>query len=98
MKPSTADLIVQLIDADPSDYAFFHTPDGEAFVTLLQQDERAETVRVASIRFRRHLEQRFYLTYGRVPNAQAVQDALGVLAGRALFAGPEHSVACRIGA
>ena len=46
--------------------------------------------------FRRWLERRFYEAMGTPPGAQAVQDALGVLEGKALFDGEQIPVHTRL--
>jgi hypothetical protein len=40
--------------------------------------------------FRRWLARQFYNQHEKTPNSQAIQDALGVLEGKALFEGAEH--------
>ncbi|MGH7341988.1 MAG: hypothetical protein ACREKH_15970, partial [Candidatus Rokuibacteriota bacterium] len=59
-------------------------------------DSHHETWSLKSKAFRRWLAQRFYQSAGTAPGAQALQDAVGVLEGRALFGGPEHVVFTRV--
>jgi hypothetical protein len=42
------------------------------------------------------LARRFHEQHGKTPNAQALVDAINVLAGKALFDGPEHQVHLRL--
>jgi hypothetical protein len=69
----------------------FHAPgngDSEAFAAFTI-NEHKETWAVKSSGFRNWLARLYFLKTGRVPNAQALQDAIGVLAGNAMFAGPD---------
>jgi DNA polymerase-1 len=73
----------------------WHDPDGTAWATIDTGDHR-EHWPLRSSGFRDWLSRRFYETYGHGPNAQAVQDALAVLAGEARYAGPEYPVFVRL--
>jgi len=91
-KPTQSELLIGLA----ADAEFFHTPDKTAYVTVPVDDHR-ETWPVRSKGFRLWLRGRFYKTFkNKAPNAQALQDALGVLESRALFDGPELSVHVRV--
>ena len=48
--------------------------------------------------FRRWLARRYFDAEGKAPTAQALADAIGVLAGKALFEGPMHAVHVRLAA
>ena len=73
----------------------FHTPDGEAYATVLVKAHReTHAVWVKSLRF--WLLRRFYEEYGKPPGPQALKDALRVLEARALFDGEEYPVHVRI--
>ncbi|MCC6381722.1 MAG: hypothetical protein IT304_04395 [Dehalococcoidia bacterium] len=74
----------------------FHTPDGRAYVTL-PVGSHHEHWPLSSQSVRRWLQRRYYDGHTKVPGAQAVADALGVLEGRAFFDGPCHPVFTRIG-
>src|SRR5262249_26983366 len=77
----------------------FHSPggnDASAFVTMKVKDH-VETWPVHSSGFRRWIAHIFFDEEGKAPNSQALQDALDVLSGIALFRGPEIPVAVRIG-
>ncbi len=84
------DLVALASEAD-----LFHTPDDEAFATLPVGDRR-ETWPLRSKATRRWLAHRYHQVYERAPSAQALQNALTVLEGQALFDGPEHPVYTRL--
>jgi hypothetical protein len=60
-------------------------------------DGHAETYPIKSSGFRQWLQREFHHATGKIPNAQAVQDAIQTLMGKALFDGPEHLVFTRLG-
>ena len=91
IRRSQATLIVEMM----SDVQLWHTPEYAAFATI-QLDTHKENWPIGSRRFRRWLSGRFYEQAGSTPNAQALQDALGVLGGQAIFDGAEHSVWTRL--
>lgn len=78
-----------------SDVEFFHSSDGEAFATVRISDH-LETVKIKARGFRRFLMRRYYEQTGSSPSAQAIQDAIGVLEGKAIFDGAELPVFLRI--
>ncbi len=91
-RPAQADILVAL--ADEAD--LFHTPGGnDAYATVAVGDV-LDTARINGRLFRGWLAGRFYRETGKTPCAQALQDALGVLAGRAIYEGPEIPVAVRV--
>jgi hypothetical protein len=73
----------------------FHDPTGEAYATV-DVDGHAETWLMKAKGFRRWLARQYYQAHERTPGSQAVQDALGVLEGKALFDGPEYAVYTRL--
>jgi hypothetical protein len=73
----------------------FHDPPGEAYATIEVADHH-ETWLVKSKGFRRWLARRYHQVHERTPGSQAVQDALGVLEGKALFEGIEAPVYVRL--
>ena len=79
------------------DADYFHTPEGEAYA-LIPLDEHHETWRVKSPTFKEWLVRAFFELEGRPPSAQALQDALGVIDGRARFDGVECQVFTRVAA
>jgi hypothetical protein len=91
--PTQPRVLVEL--AAPAD--LFHTPDGDPFATLKVGDH-AETLPLRSRAFRRWLAGQFFAQQGKPPGGQALQDALNVLEGKAVFAGAERPVFVRLGA
>jgi hypothetical protein len=73
----------------------FHTPDGEAYASIVVEGH-TETWPLKVKSFRRWLARLFYAEYDKTPGSQAIQDALGVLEGKALFDGPEVPVYTRL--
>jgi hypothetical protein len=91
-RPSQATRLVALA----SDVSLTHTPEGEPFATF-RSDGHQENWPVRSKTFKQWLRRRFWNECRSAPSSQAVQDALGILEGKALFEGPELSVFTRIG-
>jgi hypothetical protein len=89
--PSQATRLVELA----AQTELFHTPDQEPCVTIVTNDH-AETWRLKSQGFRLWLRREFQRATGKIPSAQATQDAVQTLMGRALFDGPEHPVFIRL--
>lgn len=77
----------------------FHTPgaDAEGYATF-KVDLHRETCALRSRRFRQWLVRRFWREYGKAAGASAVQAAIEVLTGKALFESPEQSVHVRVAA
>jgi hypothetical protein len=73
----------------------FHDPSGEAYATI-DVDKHRETWLLKAKGFRSWIRQQYYLAHDKTPGSQAVQDALGVLEGKALFEGPEAPVYTRL--
>jgi len=74
---------------------FFHTAEHEAYASVPVADHW-ETWPVKNKAFRRWLARRFHEETGTVAGNQAVQDAITVLEGRALYDGPESAVFLRV--
>jgi hypothetical protein len=91
--PSQATRLVTL--ATDAGVELFHTPEGEAYATI-EVDGHHETWPLKVKGFRRWLARLFYEQEDKTPGAQAVQDALGVLEGKALYDGPECPVHTRL--
>lgn len=87
---SRASAVLELVDAE-----LFHAPDGDPFAAVTVGDHR-ETWALRSKGFRRWLARRYYGHTGAVPGAQSLQDAIGVLEGRAIYEGPERPVFVRL--
>jgi hypothetical protein len=90
-KPSQATALVRLAEAAE----LWHTPDSDAYATVPVSDHR-EVWPVRSKRFKRWLSRRFYITGEKAPSSQAMQDALGVIEGKAIFEGEIHDVHIRV--
>jgi hypothetical protein len=73
----------------------FHTPEGDGYATI-EVESHKETWPLKVKGFRRWLARLFYEQEDKAPGAQAVQDALGVLEGKALYDGPELPVYTRL--
>ncbi len=91
-KPSKATVLVGLALSEGAE--LFHTPEGEAFATV-PIDCRRETWPLKTKTIRRWLARLYYLHTEEAPGSQAIQDALGVLEGKALFEGLEHPLHVR---
>ncbi len=90
---SQATRLVKLV-AD-RDVTLFHSPEQDAYASILVGDHY-EIWPLKSKWFRRWLARQFYEHEQTTPNAQAMQDAIGVLAGRALFEGEQEQVHIRL--
>ena len=89
--PSQATELVEMAETAE----LFHDPNGEAYATV-EVDKHRETWLLKAKGFRSWLRQQYYLAHDKTPGSQAVQDALGVLEGKALFEGPEAQVSTRL--
>jgi hypothetical protein len=92
--PSQADLFVELT----AGVELFHTPgghDSEGYATVVVNGH-SETWPVNGKGFRRWLSKLFYDRFQKAPGSQALQDALAVIAGKAIHDGPEREVAVRV--
>jgi hypothetical protein len=76
---------------------FFHSPgaDSTAYVSFVYDGHR-QTWPVNSSGFKELLARLFFDAHEKAPSAQAIADAVAVLAGRAKFAGPTYPVAVRL--
>jgi hypothetical protein len=94
-KKSKATLLVEML----SEADLFHDLDGEAYARFPVCEDVEPCWHVARVRskpFRRWLAQRFYRTYGKVPAAQAQQDALGIVEAKCIFDGDKRPVHVRV--
>lgn len=87
---SHADILVELC----ATAELFHAGDN-AFANVPVGDHR-ETWPVRTNGFKYWLARQFYEQIGRTPSAQAMQDAICFLTGKAVFQGTENSTAVRI--
>lgn len=79
-----------------ADAEVFH--DGDTpYATVPAGDGHRENHAVHGQSFRQWLTRRFYLKTGGVAGAQAMQDALNIIAAEATFNGPQHPVCVRLG-
>jgi hypothetical protein len=90
-RPTQSQQLVSLAD----DAEFFHDNDA-AYATVTVGDHR-ENHAVNGKSFKLWLSERFYRQHKKAAGGQAIQDALGVIAGRALFDGTQQTVAVRVG-
>jgi hypothetical protein len=90
---SQATLLVSL--AMGAGAELFHSPEGDAYASISVEGHR-ETWPLKVRGFRRWLARLFYEEEGKAPGSQAIQDALGVLEGKALYDGPEYPVYTRL--
>jgi hypothetical protein len=89
--PSQATMLLRLA----SDLELFHTPEGKSFATV-SVDGHNETYGLASKKFKVFLRRRFYQDFRAAIGSQALNDAIGVLEGKALFDGPNIEVYVRV--
>jgi hypothetical protein len=75
---------------------YFHSPEGRAYATA-EVNSHFETHLIRSRAFRMYLSRRYYREKRNALSSGALQDALGVLEGRALFDGEKVDVYCRVG-
>jgi hypothetical protein len=76
----------------------FHDSDGEAYARFPVVGEAMhwEVSRISAKSFRRWLKRCFFVLTGKAPSAQALQDALGVVEGKAVYDGDCRRVSVRI--
>ena len=89
--PSQASVLVGLA----ASVELFHTDGHEPFAVIRQSGHR-EVWSLRDGSFKRWLQRLYYEETERAASAQGVQDALGVLHGKALFDGPEQRVHVRL--
>ena len=68
----------------------WHTPGGDAFITIALSDHHREHYPTASRGTRDYLTRIFYEDSGKAPNTTALQAAIGTLTSIARFDGAEH--------
>lgn len=81
-----------------AEWHLFHDSDSTAYATLPGASGERQTHRLNSKAVRLALQRAYHHEKSQVPRAQAVQDALGVLAGKAIFDGPTIEVHVRLAA
>ena len=90
---STSDRILNVVDAARCE--LFHARDQQPYVSIVENEHR-ETWHIDSQHFRFWLCSQVFNKHGMNPNANALEDALRTLKGRALFDGPEKDVHLRV--
>jgi hypothetical protein len=73
----------------------FHTADESSYASVVVNDH-IETLPLRNHKFKQWLARRFYAEEGRVPGAQAMQDALNLLEAHCVFDGPTCPVFLRV--
>ena len=73
----------------------WHSPDFDAYVTI-EGGGHGENYPLISRAFKQWLSRQFYLEQGKAAGSQAVQDALSVLGGKAIYEGAERQVYNRL--
>jgi hypothetical protein len=91
-KPQSAVLVDLALAAG---IELFHDGDKEGYASLPVAGH-VETLRLKSKGFRKWLGRFYHDRVGKAPGAQAMQDALLVLEGKACYDGPEHLVWVRV--
>jgi hypothetical protein len=92
-KMSQADLLVGLVEE--RNVELFHDPTGTSWVRF-SVDRHSETWKCESRTFKKWLAHLLWVTEHKVPDPQAINAALGVLAAKALFDGSEHILHNRV--
>ena len=95
--PQADELVSIALDADHPDgpTELFHDSRQDAFATISIGDHR-ETWSMRSRAFRQWVAHRYFVTSGKIPNTQALSDAINVLSGHAVFGGAEREIFTRI--
>jgi len=92
-KPNQATQILGLLEQQ--DCEFFHA-EGRAYASFDVNGHR-ETWPIRRKVFRQWVAHQFYVTHKKIPGNQALQDAINVLEGKAIFEGMERQVFVRVG-
>lgn len=92
-KQTQAQILVEM--ALVSGIELFRDPAGDGYASVDVQGHR-ETYRLRSKGFHLWLRRLYHDAHRKPPGAQAVQDALGVLEGKAIFDGPTYPVFVRL--
>jgi hypothetical protein len=90
-KKSQSTMLVDLAEG----IELFHDAGGESYGRF-RVDDHYEVAYVRNKQFKRYLLRLYYLETGKTPSSQAMQDALGVIEGKALFDGDEREVHVRV--
>ncbi|GAG87209.1 unnamed protein product, partial [marine sediment metagenome] len=90
-RPAAATQLLELT----KDIELFHTPDRMPYA-VIKQDDHTEVWPLESRTVKDYLARRYYEKLGSAPSSQAIQNALNVFRGHALFAGCEEPVYTRL--
>jgi len=90
-RPSASATLIKLAE----DAELFHSSEGDSYATFKIKG-RYETYGIESKGFKRYLEHRFYEATGRAPSSKAMTEAVGVIAAKARYDGPELQVHLRL--
>lgn len=93
-KPTQAAQLVEMVMGTDG-VELFHTPFGEAFVTI-PVGAHFEHYKVTSSYFEAWLRNKFYAEHEKPCGSQGVRDAIATLAGKAIHEGKRHSVEVRV--
>lgn len=93
-RKSQSTMLVELASA----VELWHTPDQDIAYATIPVANHLEHWPVRGLSFKRWLGRQFFKHHGRAPGSQAMQDALTVLEGQAIFDGSEYPVFVRIAA
>jgi hypothetical protein len=91
-KLSASEKLIRLAE----DCELFHDSDGRGYATLPMENHK-ENWQIKSKGFSRFLHKRFYDKFQKVPNSQAMTDALELIDTKAQYEGSKHSVYIRVG-
>tara|TARA_R110000824_G_C15232376_1_gene678763 strand:- start:9330 stop:9938 length:609 start_codon:yes stop_codon:yes gene_type:complete len=94
-KASQATRLVDLTTGEQDGAELWHTPEFECYATIIVNSHK-ENQMINTSAFNRWLAGQYYQVFGKAPSSQALQDALSVLGGKALYGGEEHSVHTRL--
>jgi hypothetical protein len=94
-RDKTTDTQAQQLTKISTAAGLFHAPNGTGYADISINGHR-ETWAIRSQGFRRWLMREFYKRDGNVPNANAMQAALGLIEAMAHFDGPEREVRVRV--
>src|SRR5262245_23295768 len=92
-KESAATRLVKLVEED---VVLIHNSEGDGFA-LMMVDGHKETWPLRSKGFKQWMARKFYEDCEKSPGSQAIQDALGVLEGKARYDGEERDIFVRVG-
>ncbi|MBP6002214.1 MAG: bifunctional DNA primase/polymerase [Pyrinomonadaceae bacterium] len=93
MRENQSQKIMHLVDA--AGVGFFHTADGETFASIPVNSHR-ENHDIGSKFVKNWIGQQYWESEEKVPNSQALSDALNALKGKAIFDSPQHEIYVRL--